>query len=720
MTSRVSLSPDLDGTWRLRFRIDLDGSDGDQREALPSAAHGFVPAAARVTKRGRSVVHAAPGASPVTLDPRTSAFSWGPIRCTGITRTRVHLPVPIRDNARTAACVTLEEPGTRAWHGLGEKTGYLDKKGRTWRNWNTDPANSLHERFDPIYVSWPFLIGRDPGRAGGPDTFFGLFLDSARYSEFALGVEDSRSTLKVASGAFDLYLIPGPTPADVVRRFLTLTGRPALPPLWALGFHQCRWGYENEKDIREVVDGYAKRRIPLGAIWLDIDYMEAYKVFTFSKKNFPRPAKLTADLAKRGTRTVCIVDPGVKAEKGYPIFDEGVKAGYFVRNPDGSDFIGEVWPGKTAWPDFTRPEVRDWWANLHRFYVERGVDGIWNDMNEPAVFNSPGHTMPVDRLHGDLPRPTRSGKAERPAGILHEHVHNLYASGQAEAAFEGQKRFRPGARPFLLTRAGFPGIQRHAWIWTGDNTSSWEHLEMSIPMLVNMGLSGIPFAGADIGGFAYDSNGELLARWTWLGAFTPFMRNHAAKGSARQEPWCFGREVEAICAEAIRFRYRMLPYLYSLAREAVETGAPLMRPLFWEFPGDKTAASVHDQFLLGDSLLVAPVTRPGWTSKTVYLPKGSWECFWTGAPCKGGQFVTVDAPLATIPVFLRSGHAVPLSKSPTIPKNAWWKNLEWRVPRSGPWTGRVYSDAGDGNEPGDWITFRGRSDRRTPLTVKGL
>lgn len=705
-----------DGVWRLRYTRKNETSSPEHR-----AVTEFSPVAARTNSRGRARSHAAPGAQPLSLDPRSGAFTWGGISCRGVDTTSITIPVPVDDNRRDAVRLTLDEPDARAWHGLGEKTGYLDKKGRTWRNWNTDPANSLHERFDPIYVSWPFLVGRDPGRAGRPDTFFGLFLDSARYSEFALGIDEGLSTLAVAASAFDLYLIPGPRPADVVRRFHALTGSPAMPPLWALGTHQCRWGYESEKDIREVAGGYAKRRMPLGAIWLDIDYMDAYKVFTFSKERFPRPSRLVRDLAKRGTRTVCIVDPGVKAEKGYHVFDEGVRGGHFVRNPDGSDFIGEVWPGKSAWPDFTRPEVREWWAGLHRFYADHGVAGIWNDMNEPAVFNSPGHTMPIDRVHGNLPRGrARSGAVSKERGVLHEHVHNLYANGQAEAAFEGQRRHRPDARPFLLTRAGFPGIQRHAWIWTGDNTASWEHLEMSISMILNMGLSGIPFAGADIGGFAYDSNGELLARWTWLGAFHPFMRNHAAKGSARQEPWCFGPKVEAICGDAIRFRYRLLPYLYTLAREAVETGAPLARPLFWEFPGDRDAAAVHDQFLLGDALLVAPVTRPGWTKRTVYLPRGEWECFWTGRREKGARFVTVEAPLDRIPVFLRSGRAVPLARRSTIPTNAWWKSLEWRVPRKGAWSGRVYSDAGDGPAEGDWITFRGRSGPRTALTVPGI
>ncbi len=716
MTISCSVTANADGVWRLRYTMKNDGSASEHRSVI-----GFQPIASRVERGRAGERHAAPGALPVSYRPLDGGFSWGSITCRGITTTELELPVPISGNKRPGACLTLAEPDSRAWHGLGERTGYLDRKGRVWRNWNTDPANSLHERFDPIYVSWPFLLGRD-----GKNTF-GLFLDSARYSQFELGVDEGKSTLKVASGSLDLYLIPGPRPIDVMRRFLALTGQPSMPPLWALGYHQCRWGYESEADIREVADGFHKRRLPLGAMWLDIDYMEAYKVFTFSRKRFPKPERLVRDLKARGTRTVVIVDPGVKAEKGYPVFDEGVRKGHFVRNPDGSDFIGEVWPGKTAWPDFTRAEVREWWKGLHKFYVDRGIAGIWNDMNEPAVFNSPGHTMPVDRLHGDLPRGrSKKRSAGKPSGaVLHEHVHNLYASGMAEAAFEGQKRHRPDARPFLLTRAGFPGIQRHAWIWTGDNTASWEHLEMSIPMLVNMGLSGIPFCGADLGGFAYDTNGELLARWIWLGAFNPFMRNHAAKNSARQEPWCFGRKVEAICAEAIRFRYRLQPYLYTLAREAVETAAPLMRPLFWEFPGDTVAASVHDQFMLGSALLVAPVTRPGWNAKTVYLPKGGWECFWTGRAYTGGRFVTVDAPLDRIPVFLRAGHAVPLAKTSAIPKDAYWRNLEWRVPRKGSWTGRVFRDAGDGPalpsaKEGEWTTFRGKSRRKTPLAIPGF
>ncbi|HGY10010.1 MAG TPA: alpha-glucosidase [Oceanithermus profundus] len=589
----------------------------------------------------------------------------------------------------------LREREGRRYFGLGERTGFLDKKGRRWLNWTAD-AFEQQPQDDPLYQAHPFVIAFDGGRTRG------IYLDESWKSLFDLAArEPGRSRIAVEGPTFDLWLVPGPEPAAVLKRFTALVGRPWLPPLWALGYHQCRWSYPDEAAVREVLAGFREHDLPLSALWLDIDHMDGYKVFTFSPHRFPDPPRLVRELAEQGVRVVTIVDPAVKKEPGYSVYESGRKIDAFVKNRREEELVGEVWPKPAVWPDFSRPEVRRWWGEQHRPFVEAGVAGIWNDMNEPAAFAVEGDevfgigkTLPSDARHGDR---------------LHAEVHNLYGLLMSRATHEGLVHLREGRRPFVLTRSGFSGIQRYAWVWTGDNGSHWEHMAMSVPMLLNLGLSGVAFCGADIGGFRYDADGELLARWTWLGAFYPFMRNHSAKTSRRQEPWAFGEPWLSHVRAAIRFRYRLMPYLYTLAEEAARTGQPLMRPLFYHFPDDPGSAAVDDQFLLGSELLVAPVLRPGADRRLVYLPPGYWRDFWTGAEQAGPDWIVSAAPHGRIPLWQRAQSALPLT-GPRPPSEAHWDPLIWRVAPGERVEGTVYLDDGEGSGPGLRVRLGGRYD----------
>jgi alpha-glucosidase len=451
-------------------------------------------------------------------------------------------------------------------------------------------------------------------------------------------------------------VLPGPTLPDVLRQYTDLTGRIPLPALWALGYHQCRWGYISEADIREVAGELRRRNIPADAIWFDIDYMDGYRVFTWNKRRFPRPDQLTADLAAQGLRAVTIIDPGVKVDPQYEVYREGRRNGYFVRHRNGKEYNGKVWPGRSAFPDFHAPAAGEWWAgNVRRWLADYGISGIWNDMNEPASTDMSG---PIeDTLHAD-------GK------LPHASARNTYALQMARATYQGMLQHDPDSRPFILTRAAFSGAQAVTALWCGDNSALWEHMAGSLPMLLNMGLSGMPFVGVDLGGFEGDTHAELLARWTQVGALYPFCRNHAMSGTARQEPWQFGPEIEAICRRYIEFRYQLLPYLYNLFYQAARTGVPIMRPLVWHYPKDATTFNLNDQFMLGPDLLVAPILLPGLCARTVYLPKGTWYRWRAGGHAgqadadiesfEGPAHVTADAPLEEMPLFVRGGALIPM------------------------------------------------------------
>ncbi|MCY6490166.1 glycoside hydrolase family 31 protein [Leptolyngbya sp. GGD] len=536
------------------------------------------------------------------------------------------------------------------FYGFGERAGLLDKRSEVKTNWTKD-ALDYDAIDDEMYQAIPFFI------ALRPQLTYGIFLNITHLSQFDLGAsEPGIWRMQAQSQELDYYVIHGDAPAQILETYTALTGRMPLPPKWALGYHQCRWSYETAEVVQQIAHEFRSRKIPCDVIHFDIDYMNGYRVFTWSPKRFPDPAKLIQQLKQEGFKTVTIVDPGVKYEPDgdYLPYHEGLAKDCFVRNADGSLVYGYVWPDKAVFPDFLRAEVRQWWGEWQRTLTEVGVEGIWNDMNEPAL---------TDRPFGDegvhIPFPMDAPQGNPGEGGTHAETHNLYGYNMARASAEGLRQLRD-QRSFVLTRSGFAGIQRWSAVWTGDNQSLWEHLEMSLPMLMNLGLSGVSFVGSDIGGFAGNATGELFARWMQIGMFYPLMRGHSSLTTAQHEPWVFGERVEAICREYIELRYQLLPYLYTLFWQSSQTGAPILRPLLYEYPNDSKTYHLHDQLLLGSHLMAAPVYRPGVEYRAVYLPEGTWFDWWTGEKYEGNQHILAHAPLERMPMYVKAGAIIPM------------------------------------------------------------
>ncbi|MEA4885029.1 MAG: glycoside hydrolase family 31 protein [Clostridia bacterium] len=564
-------------------------------------------------------------------------------------------------HAGGAGCFKSFAPDSH-FYGFGEKMGFLDKRGSAMMMWNTD-VNPHNPDTDPLYMSIPFFIGFSKG------SFYGIFLDTAARSTFNMGKPSpapfhSRIDLpeqvipdvdpgEYWFGAFenelDYYFFSGPAMPDVVRRYSDLTGRMQLPPLWALGYHQCRFSYNPASQVLDVARAFRRSDIPCDAIYLDIDYMDGFRVFTFDPETFPDPKSLVDELAYEGFNVVTIVDPGVKVDPKSKVYREGKSRGCYVKRPDGTEFHGAVWPGVVAFPDFARADVREWWAGNHATLFGAGVRGIWNDMNEPACFDTESKTMDLDALHG-----------EPGSEVAHCHVHNAYGNLMAKATQEAFRTLLPIVRPFIITRAGCGGIQRDACVWTGDNSSWWEHLLTSVPMCLNMSMSGVSLVGSDVGGFMGDSDPELVTRWTQLGAFVPLFRNHSMIRSAPQEPYALGEPYTSICRKFIKLRYRLIPYLYTLMRQCAEDGTPVMRPMVYEFPADERAHTMYDQYMLGRDIMVAPVYQPGAEHRIVYFPEGRWGELLTGQVFTSvGEHLLIDSPIDRIPVFLREGAVLP-------------------------------------------------------------
>ncbi|RUT38431.1 DUF5110 domain-containing protein [Paenibacillus anaericanus] len=555
---------------------------------------------------------------------------------------------PVGWNARGEHSADYDMPAESHFYGFGEKTGFLDKRGERYTNWNTDVYAPHVPEIEAIYQSIPLLIHMFEERS------YGLFLDNPGRSDFDMRSAETTFSISCATGAYDIYFINGPGLKDVVSRYTALTGRIDLPPKWAIGYHQSRYSYMNQQEVLELARTFRTKQIPCDVIYLDIHYMDEYRVFTFDPVRFPDPEGMMEELKSLGIRIIPIVDPGVKKDPKYTVYQEGVRENHFIKKLEGDIFLGEVWPGISAFPDFTEDRTSEWWGEQHRYYTELGIQGIWNDMNEPALFNE-SKTMDLDAMHGN------NGKPQ-----THEELHNLYGMLMSKATYEGLSRQLDGQRPFVLTRAGYAGIQRYAAVWTGDNRSFWEHMALAMPMVLNMGLSGIPFAGPDIGGFGHNATGELLARWTQMGAFFPYCRNHSAIGTIRQEPWSFGEKTEEIVRNYIGLRYRFMPHLYQLFRGAATDGLPIVRPLLLEYPSDPNVTNLCDQFLLGENILIAPVYRPDTDHRSVYLPAGTWIDYWTGEALVGGRPILAHAPLEIMPMYIRAGAIIaegPLKQS---------------------------------------------------------
>jgi alpha-glucosidase len=606
--------------------------------------------------------------------------------------------------------ISKQMPADEHYFGLGDKAGSFDRRNQAYTLWNTDVGPQ--ESTDPLYKSIPFFLGINSTRS------YGVLLDNTWRTWFDFG-KQARDAISFGAegGPLDYYVLYGPTPKQVVEGYAYLTGKPPLPPLWALGFQQSRYSYTPESQVREIASRLRTDRIPSDVLYLDIDYQYKNRPFTVDLKTFPNFPELVSDLRKQHFHLVNITDLHIAhvPNQGYAPYETGKAADHFVKNPDGSEFVGIVWPGPAVFPDFTRAQTREWWGGLYQEFVQDGVAGFWNDMNEPSVFDGPDKTMPLNTVH----RIEEPGFATRTA--THAEIHNAVGLENARATFEGLLKLRPDERPFVLTRATYAGGQRYGFTWTGDNSATWNHLRLATQMVLNLGVSGISFVGADVGGFNGSPPPELLTRWVELAAFSPFFRDHAEKGSLPHEVWNNGPEQEAIRRRYIETRYRLLPYIYSLADESSRTGLPLMRPIFLEFPEIFAPNSggfdhLDTEFLLGPSLLIAP---PPFAEKmddySVSLPNDhEWYDFWTGlrAPpspqpppiaavviaLNVGATVsgpsTIHPPLDTMPAYVRGGSILPLQpliqdtdETPSGP-------LELRVYPGSDCKGSIYLDDG--------------------------
>ncbi|WP_294372207.1 glycoside hydrolase family 31 protein [uncultured Clostridium sp.] len=527
------------------------------------------------------------------------------------------------------------------FYGFGEKTGHLDKKGYHYVNWNTDNPNPHGETFDRLYQSTPFFIGLNKEEA------FGIFFDNHFETHFDMGRDNSEYYyFSAVDGNLDYYFLYGPSIKNVVKGYTYLTGTMPLPQKWTLGYQQCRWSYDTEKRVMEIAENFRNRDIPCDTIYLDIDYMDGYRVFTWNNERFSNPEAMIKKLNEMGFKVVTIIDPGVKVDKKYNIFKEGLENNYFATDKNGIVYVNEVWPGDAAYPDFLNSDVRKWWASNQKIMVDTGVSGIWNDMNEPASFRGP---LPDDVMFNN------DGTL-----VQHKEIHNVYGHFMAKATYEGIKA-ATGKRPFVVTRAAYSGTQKYSTAWTGDNQSTWEHLRMSIPMLMNMGLSGMTFCGTDVGGFGHDCTSELLSRWVQVGAFTPLFRNHSVMGTRDQEPWAFDKKTEEINRKYIKLRYKLIPYMYDMMWKSSKTGAPFIRPLLFNYQNDENTYTISDEFLCGENVLVAPVLEQGVKCRIVYLPKGNrWIDYWTKEEFEGGQYLIKHTPLDICPIFIKEGAVIPV------------------------------------------------------------
>ena len=592
---------------------------------------------------------------------------------------------PVTITANGFSLKKLLRPGEHIY-GLGDKTGNFDRRGESFVNWNTD-AYGFQRDTDPIYKSIPFYIAT--AAEGGA---YGLFLDNTWRSWFDFGHRDD-VTIEIGaySGPIDYYVIAGPTVRDVVRRYSDLTGKAPLPPRWALGYQQSRYSYMTADEVRSIAARLRKDRIPSDVIWLDIDYQDRNRPFTTNPKTFPDLRKLATDVGTEGFRLVAITDLHIAyaPNQGYAPYDSGVAGDHFVKDLAGKLYVAPVWPGPSVFPEFTQARTRAWWGSLYKDFVADGIAGFWNDMNEPAVFDTPTKTMSYGVRH----RIDSDDFAPRIAG--HAEVHNVYGMENSRATHDGLLSLRPNIRPFVMTRASYAGGQRYAVTWTGDNSSTWDHLKLAVQQMLSLGLSGFAYSGADIPGFTGGASPELATRWFEIGAFTPVFRGHSAKDTPRAEPWADGPAHLAIRRRFIEERYRLLPYFYAVAEESARTGDPLMRPTFYDYPA--MASAPCDQamaFTIGSDLLVAASPKPDSPKPyDICLPAKGWYDYWTGRAL-AAEKVNETPKLARLPVFVRPGailaKQVLVQSTSEIPKGP----LQLEVYPGDDCRGEIYLDDG--------------------------
>jgi alpha-glucosidase len=571
----------------------------------------------------------------VSLDPKSGMISF----LTSQDRAICNDAMPV-SWIGTEVTAYKELQAGEAFLGLGEKTGPVNRRGHAFVNWNTDKFAYQIDQ-DPLYLSTPFYLGVHNG------LLYGIFLDNTHKSTFNFGASSERfSWFSADMGELDYYFIHGESIASILESYTWLTGRMKLPPRWALGFQQCRYSYYPDHEVLLLAETFRKKQIPCDVIYLDIHYMDAYKAFTFDLSRFPAPKEMIAKLKDQGFKTAVILDPGIKDETGYLPHETGKAEDVFVKHPDGLPYVGEVWPGRCHFPDFTAPHTREWWGDLTQYYTDLGVMGYWNDMNEPAAW---GQCLPNHLVFQFDGNPT-----------THREARNVYGMQMARSTFEGVCRHLESKRPFVLTRAGFSGIQRFAAVWTGDNVSSDEHMMLGVRLVNSLALTGISFSGNDVGGFVGEASPALYARWVSVAAFQPFFRAHSMANSRDAEPWSFGEEVEQIARNYIGLRYQLMPLIYSLFRKSSQSGLPVVAPLayFWPHHPESYHHDYHHQFLLGEHLMICPV-ESGKEHANVWLPEGDWFDFWTGKKLTGGQNHVCQCPIWKLPVFVKAGALIP-------------------------------------------------------------
>jgi len=531
-----------------------------------------------------------------------------------------------------------------SYYGLGDKPEHLNLKGKRFQNWVTD-SYAYGKQTDPIYKAIPFFTGLQQGKS------YGIFFDNSFRSYFDFAQERKNVTSFWAQGGeMNYYFIYGPEMTDVVENYTDLTGKPhQLPALWALGYHQCKWSYYPESKVKEITNKFRELQIPCDAIYLDIDYMDGFRCFTWNKDYFPDPKRMVQELLDDGFKTIAIIDPGIKIDLDYAVFKEGLDKDYFCKRADGPYMKGKVWPGECYFPDFTRREVREWWSGLFKELIEDiGVKGVWNDMNEPAVMEVPNKTFPNDVRHDYDGNP-----------CSHRKAHNIYGMQMVRATYHGLKKYSYPKRPFAITRAAYSGTQRYTSSWTGDNIATWEHLWIANVQAQRMALSGFSFIGSDIGGFAEQPNGELYARWIQLGIFHPFCRTHSSGDHGEQEPWMFGDEITDVVRKFIELRYQLLPYLYTSFWHYLNQGTPMLKSLVLHDQHDIQTHYRTDEFIFGKQMLVCPILEPNSQGRRLYIPKGTWYNYWTNYTIEGGKETWVDAKLDSMPIFIKAGAIIP-------------------------------------------------------------
>ena len=567
------------------------------------------------------------------------------------------------------------------YYGMGDKTTHLNLRGKRVTNWAMDTYGFKKEE-DPIYKAIPFYTAIHNGMG------YGIFFDNTFKSHFDFGSERRTvSSFWAEGGEMNYYFIYGPSLIDVTRRYTHLTGVPELPPLWALGYQQSKWSYYPESKVREVCDKMREHKIPCDAIYLDIDYMDGYRCFTWDSQKFPAPEQLIKDLATQGFKTVVIIDPGIKDDPGYHVFNQGIEENHFCRRADGPLLKGNVWPGDCCFPDFTNPKTRKWWSGLFQELIEKqGVRGVWNDMNEPALLETEGKTFPADVRHDYDGNP-----------CSHRKAHNIYGMQMARATYKGVKKHLNGLRPLVISRSAYAGTQRYASSWTGDNIATWEHLWIANMQCQRLSISGFSFVGSDIGGFIDHPTPELYIRWMQLAVFHPFFRTHSSGDHGDQEPWSFGTQALEILTRYIRLRYELLPYVYTAFYQYVKEYTPILRPISLYDQNDQNTLYRVDEFMFGDHILVCPVLEPNVKTRYIYLPEGRWYHYWTDKILEGGNELTAEAPLEQIPIYIREGAVLPMAEAVQYvgqkPQEQLTLHVYWGSEET---ISTLYEDAGDG------------------------